>query len=71
MCCERNKPSTPGLVGMASNEDLLREAVEAEALSRVVSYGPDRRWLLEKAARLRELAERRGDHPDHPSTPRS
>lgn len=49
---------------MATTEDLLREAAETEALAALVSYGPDRRWLLAKAAELRHQAERARGRPN-------
>lgn len=67
----RNKRSPAGLAGMASSEEPLREAAEAEALARVVSYGADRRWLLEKAAKLRQLAKPGGNRPSATPPPRS
>jgi hypothetical protein len=44
---------------VAVNPDELRkEATSAELMARVVSYQPDKQWLIAKAAELRRLAER-------------
>ena len=43
---------------MVTAEALRREAEEAERLATTVSYAPDRRWLMAKAAELRRQAEK-------------
>ena len=43
---------------MRTPEDLRREAGEAEATARIVSYAKDRAWLIAKAAELRHQADR-------------
>lgn len=43
---------------MRTPSELIKEAIEAEEMARLVSYGKDRDWLLAKAAELRHLAER-------------
>ena len=42
---------------MKSRETLIQEAEEAERLAALVSYAPDKRRLLQKAAELRREAE--------------
>jgi hypothetical protein len=37
-------------------EELRKEAADAEFMSRVVSFQPDKAWLQAKAAELRRLA---------------
>lgn len=39
-----------------STEELLRQADDAEALAKLVSYGPDKAVLRERAIRLRQQA---------------
>lgn len=43
---------------MPTPEELRKEADDAEAMARMVSYAPDKRWLLEKAEALRQQADR-------------
>jgi hypothetical protein len=42
---------------MASPEDLRKQADEAEALARLVSYAADKERLLARAAELRRQAD--------------
>jgi hypothetical protein len=39
-------------------EELRKEAASSEFLARLVSYRPDKTWLMAKAAELRHQAER-------------
>ena len=55
---------------MKSPEDLLRDAEEAERLAALVSYAPDKRRLLEKAAELREQAKAAAEAPGKRTRPR-
>lgn len=43
---------------MPTPQELREEADATEALARLVSYGPDKAWLIEKAEALRREAER-------------
>jgi hypothetical protein len=43
-------------MGRSARDELLSQAEETERLARMVSYGPDKRALLEQAERLRERA---------------
>jgi hypothetical protein len=43
---------------MPTPRELRDEAVATERLARMVSFGPDRQWLTDKAEALRHQAER-------------
>ncbi len=43
---------------MPTPEELRKEAEATEAMAKLVSYGPDKAWLNEKAEALRREADR-------------
>jgi hypothetical protein len=45
-------------MGPSARDELLSQAAETERLARMVSYGPDKRALMQQAERLRERARR-------------
>ena len=55
---------------MDRRQALLRQADEAEALAKLVSYGRDRTRLTERALELRAEADRLTERSDAPITTR-
>lgn len=51
-------PRRAGSNDMLTPQELRKEAEATEALARLVSYGPDKAWLQDKAAALRREADR-------------
>ena len=54
---------------MRTPAELIKEAEEAEATAKVVSYARDRDWLLAKASELRRLASRAPNKLDRTKPP--